>query len=83
MSQLNIHMTPIFEKNLRHLMKVRHIETKAEAIRIAVNEALEHFILNIKPTDFTTWIGLAKQSPINTKPQFKSDDGLWKQKRSN
>jgi len=78
MGQLNIHMTPTFEKNLLRLMKVRHIKTKAEAIRIAINETLNHSIHQIKPVDFSTWIGLAKNIPVNSKPKFKSDDDLWK-----
>jgi len=78
MTQLNIHMTPAFEKTLHRLMKVRHINTKAEAIRIAVKEALEHSILNTRPVDFSEWIGLAEKAFVNTKPRFKSDDDLWK-----
>ena len=78
MSQLNIHMTPAFEKKLLRLMKVRHITTKAEAIRIAVNEALEHSILNVKPIDFVELIGIGNDAPTNSNPRFKSDDDLWK-----
>lgn len=78
MSQLNIHMSPAFEKNLLRLMKVRHIKTKAEAIRIAVNETLSHAVHQIKPVDFSTWIGLATNIPTNPSPKFKSDDDLWK-----
>ncbi len=78
MSQLNMHMTPAFEKKLLRLMKVRNITTKAEAIRVAVNETLEHSIHKVESTDFSTWVGLAKKVPTNAKPRFKSDDDLWK-----
>jgi hypothetical protein len=77
MSQLNIHMTPLFEQILREFMKARHIRTKAEAIRTAVTEGLEHTSLNAKPTDFSTWAGLAIQIPMNKKTKFHSDDDLW------
>ena len=43
MSQLNIHMTPTLEHDLRKFMKVRHLKSKAEAIRTAIKENLERF----------------------------------------
>ncbi len=36
------------------------------------------FEKSIKSIDFSTWIGLAKNVPVNPKPRFKSDDDLWK-----
>lgn len=78
MTQLNIHMTTKFEQNLRTLMKIRHIETKSEAVRIAILEALERATQQPEPADFSVWLGLAKQVPTNTKLRFKSDDDLWK-----
>jgi len=78
MTQLNIHMTPIFERDLQQFMKIRHIKTKAEALRIAVKEGLEHSLQHIKPTDFSKWVGLGKQVPVNKKRHFRSDDDLWK-----
>lgn len=78
MSQLNIHMTSKFERDLQKFMKVRNIPTKAEAIRTAVGEGLERAIAHVRPTDFSTWLGLAKQVPINSKRRFCSDDELWK-----
>lgn len=77
MSQLNIHMNPLFAKDLKKLMKIRHIKTKAEAVRTAVRESLEHSILSIKPTDFSEWVGLGQQVPTNEKTKFKSDNDLW------
>lgn len=78
MSQLNIHMTPSFEKNLQKLMHILHIKTKAEAIRYAIKETLNHSLIHAKPGDFSKWIGLGKQVPVNANSQFKSDDDLWK-----
>ena len=78
MSQLNIHLTTAFERDLRKFMKVRHIPTKAEAIRTAIKEGLERSIGQQKPsTNFSTWLGLAKQASPNKKPRFRSDDDLW------
>lgn len=78
MSQLNIHMTPIFENQLLKFMKLRHISTKAEAIRVAIKEGLEHSIGYKKSTDFSTWLGLGNQASTNKKMKFHSDDDLWK-----
>lgn len=76
MSQLNINLTPEFEDALRRLMRIRGIETKATAVRIAVREALER----TRPqriVDFASWIGLGKSVPENRARHFRSDDDLW------
>jgi len=78
MSQLNLHITPAFEQELLKFMKIRHIPTKAEAIRVAIKEGLEHSIGHIKTSDFSDWVGLGNQAPTNKKIKFKSDDDLWK-----
>lgn len=78
MPQLNIHLTPTFEKDLKKFMKIRHIETKSEAIRIAIKEGIEHSIGPVKPVDFSKWIGLGNQAPVNKKRKFFSDSDLWK-----
>lgn len=77
MSQLNIHLTPSFEKNLIKFMKLRHIDTKSEAIRVAIKEGIEHTSLHAKPVNFTKWLGLGTQVPTNKKSRFSSDDDLW------
>jgi hypothetical protein len=78
MTQLNIHMTATFEKDLLKFMKIRHIPTKSEAIRIAIKEGLEHTAGRLKAPDFSEWAGLGKEVPQNKKLKFKSDDDLWK-----
>ncbi|HSW70514.1 MAG TPA: hypothetical protein VLH77_00865 [Gammaproteobacteria bacterium] len=78
MSQLNIHMTLKFEKDLQKFMKLRHIKTKAEAVRIAIQESLEHALPHKKKIDFSAWLGLATQVPVSKKTSFSSDDDLWK-----
>ncbi len=78
MTQLNIHMTAKFENELLKFMKLRHIPTKAEAVRIAIKEGLEHTVGYMKSTDFSAWVGLGNQVPTNKKVKFRSDDDLWK-----
>lgn len=77
MTQLNLHVTPRFEKDLRQLMKVKHLKTKAETIRMAVKETLVHTIQHLRADDFSKWVGLAKQQPLNPKQRFRSDKDLW------
>lgn len=78
MTQLNIHMTQVFEKELLKFMKLRHITTKTEAVKVAIREGLEHSIGHLKSTDFSQWVGLGNQAPIKKKVKFHSDDDLWK-----
>ena len=78
MRQLNIHMNAAFAQDLKRFMKARHIKTKAEAVRMAIKEGLEHSVNLIKPTDFNAWLGLGLQVPVNKNPKFKSDNDLWK-----
>lgn len=77
MSQLNIHITPAFEKALSQFMRIRHIKTKSEAIRIAIQECLSK-MKSQSQQNYANWIGLAKKAPLNKKPRFKSDHDLWK-----
>lgn len=77
MRQLNIHMTPALARDLTKFMKIRHIKTKAEAVRTAVKESLEHSSDRVEPIDFSTWIGIGTQIPTRKKPKFKTDKDLW------
>ena len=78
MAQLNMHLTPAFERMLAQLMKVRRIKTKSEAIRLAVEEALDRAARSRKvPPSFDEWIGLAKRAPLNPTPRFATDRDLW------
>jgi len=76
MSQLNINLTPEFDTALQRLMRARGIKTKAEAVRLAVREALERTHAE-RCADFTSWIGLGKTVPENLARRFHSDDELW------
>ena len=77
MSQLNIHMTPAFERVLKRFMEIREIRTKSEAIRLAVEESLDRELRNASSTDFTSWLGLGKAAAENLAPRFPSHDALW------
>jgi Arc/MetJ-type ribon-helix-helix transcriptional regulator len=77
MSQINIHLTTEFEQALAELMRLRHIKTKSDAIRAAVQEALERELRRRETPDFLQWVGLGTQAPENPSPRFRSDDDLW------
>jgi Arc/MetJ family transcription regulator len=78
-SQLNINMTPELEADLKRLMKARGLKTKAEAVRIAVREALER-ARRADAADFASWIGIGNAAPANPNPRFTSDDALWRER---
>ena len=77
-SQLNLHMTPGFEKALTKFMRLKGIRTKSEAIRVAVQEGIERLTTRGKRTDFGTWIGAGTSAPVNPKPHFRDSADLWK-----
>ena len=77
MAQFNINLTPEFEKDLETLMKKRGIETKSEAIRNAVHEAVEKLKKRKKEIDFESWLGWGLRVSPNSNPRFKSDKDLW------
>lgn len=75
MPQLNINVTPAFERNLSRLMRARGLRSKSEAIRIAVEEAARAAMSG--SADFQEWLGLGCTEPENPEPRFKSHDDLW------
>ena len=77
MPQINLRVTPAFEGNLRRLMRSRHLRTKSEAIRCAVEEAVARASGQETGTDFTAWLGQAARPPVNPRPRFASDDDMW------
>src|SRR4026209_1771397 len=76
MRQLNLNVTPEFERDLRQYMKKRGIERKSDAIRQAVREALQR-PAGSQDYDFRSWLGLGLKAPLRRKPRFKSEDDLW------
>lgn len=77
MAQINIHLTAEFEQALAELMRLRQIKTKSDAIRAAVQEALERERRRKETPDFSRWVGLGTKAPENPVPRFRSDDDLW------
>ena len=57
MSQLNIHMNSTFERDLKKFMKIRHIKTKAEAVRIRTKSKL----LGLSISDYLRSVAIPKE----------------------
>jgi hypothetical protein len=76
MSQLNLHTNPQFDRQLQQYMQIIGVHTKAEAVRKAVQESLEHHLAHSTVTNFKNWVGQALM-PTPRKPRFKNDDELW------
>lgn len=76
MSRLTVRPTPGFEEALSAFIKIRHLRTKSEAVRLAIQEAVEREQRLQTLPDFSQWIGLALQAPLNLNPRFRSDDDL-------
>lgn len=75
-TQLNLHMTPEFERDLDRLRKLRGLRTKSEAIRVAVAEAVRG--ATVQPaTRFSSWVGLASTGTPNPHPRFRDHTELW------
>jgi Arc/MetJ-type ribon-helix-helix transcriptional regulator len=76
MKQLNVNITPEFERDLRRVMKVKGLKTKSDAVRQAVREAAER-AHPTKKYDFRSLIGIALGGKENPNPRFKTEDDLW------
>jgi hypothetical protein len=76
MAQLNLNVTPEFERDLRRLMKMSGIRQKSEAVRFAVRQAAARAGAS-GDYDFRAWLGLGLKAPPNPKPRFASEDDLW------
>ena len=76
MRQLNLNVTPEFERDLRRYMKQRGIARKSEAIRLALRDAVER-VGSGGDYDFRAWLGLGLKAPLRRKPRFQSEDDLW------
>ncbi|OHB75480.1 MAG: hypothetical protein A2Z34_08995 [Planctomycetes bacterium RBG_16_59_8] len=80
MGQINMHVTPWFEKMLARFMRVRKIATKSEAIRIAVKEGVERSVGKGGTVEFHSLRGYANRFSVNPRPRFRNDDDLWNKK---
>jgi len=75
MQQLNLNVTPDFERDLQRYMKQRGIPTKSDAIRQALREAVAR--AGAVDYDFRGWLGLGLRAPLRRKRRFESEDDLW------
>ncbi len=77
MKQLNINITPQFEKDLKLYMKRSNLTRKSEAIRLAVEESAARLKKPDSKMEYRAWLGLGLKAPLSAKPRFKSENGLW------
>jgi Arc/MetJ-type ribon-helix-helix transcriptional regulator len=86
MPQLNMHLTPAFRRDLAQFMRLRKIESKSEAIRVAVEEALAaekkkaaQAIADAKQREaIQGLLGLAKTwGPPDPNPKFLDDEEMF------
>jgi hypothetical protein len=76
MSQLNIHVTPAFDRALRRFMRARGIKTKSEAVRAAVEEAARS-TEGERKIPLETLLGAAARYPQAPRDQWLTDEQLW------
>lgn len=77
MAQLNLNLTPSFERDLRALMKARQINQKSDAIRYAVAAAVQ---AEKKRRDFAALLGAFSSAKANPNPRFADEDALWEKR---
>jgi hypothetical protein len=76
MHQLRIRMTPELDQALAEYMRLRCLKTRSDAVRLALQDALEHGHQQRTPPNFSKWLGLGNQGPENPNRRFRSDDDL-------
>jgi hypothetical protein len=77
-SQLNINVTPEFERALQRLMRLRGITSKSEAVRVAVIEAAERQRVGARVDAIRALRGAGLRAPLQRRPKFRTEDDLWK-----
>ncbi len=76
MAQLNLNVTPEFERDLQSYMKSRGIARKSDALRQALREAVVRS-KGENEYDYRGWLGLGVKVPVRRKPRFRGEDELW------
>lgn len=76
MKQLNLNVTPEFERDLKLLMKRRGVKNKSELIREVLREFAERERAK-SDFDFHSLLGIGLKAPLNPNPRFKTEDDLW------
>lgn len=77
MAQLNINVTPAFDRDLQRLMRVWSCRTKSEAIRAAVHESVERAEKKQNRMDFASLLGAANRVCGNPSPKFEHHRDVW------
>jgi hypothetical protein len=76
MKQMNLNVTPEFERDLKLVMRRRGIKRKADAVRQALHEVAARTRAKDN-CDFHSLLGIGLQAPLNPKPRFTTEDELW------
>ena len=77
MKQYNINMTVEFERMLTRYMKAKRLANKAEAIRLAVKEALSNEKRQHRRADFRSLLGIGLKAPLRKDALSLKEDDLW------
>ncbi|MEK7748222.1 MAG: hypothetical protein AAB300_04020 [Nitrospirota bacterium] len=77
MKQLNINITPQFEKDLKLYMKRSNLTQKSEAIRLAIEESAARLKKTDSQMEYRAWLGLDLKAPLSAKLRFKNENDLW------
>ncbi len=78
MAQMNLNVTPEFERVLQRFMRLRKLTSKSEAVRLAVSEAVERENRGRAHAPFSSWLGAGNRAQPNPHPRFANEDDLWK-----
>jgi Arc/MetJ family transcription regulator len=78
MAQMNLHVTPEFERALARFMRLRGLTSKSAAVRLAVSEAVGRETRRQALVQFSSWVGAANRGTPNPRPRFANEDDLWK-----
>ena len=74
--QLNLNVTPEFERDLKLFMKQKGIKRKSDAIRTALRELASRAGAKTD-CNFQELLGIGLKAPLNPNPRFKTEDDLW------
>lgn len=77
MSQLNINLDPVFERNIRLLLAATGHKHKSTLIKKLVADAVAALGLPQKHRDFSRLLGLAKLPADDASRRHLTEDDLW------
>jgi hypothetical protein len=76
MGRLNIQMTPAFERDLKRYMRAKGFSTQSEAVRAAIEEALQE--KGRKPkVSFKDLVGIGVPREPSPRRKWLTEDDLW------